>query len=67
MDIYLNKEIIENLDLTNYDIAVYVALRSIYVSNKEETISNKPYSAKWEILSLIWFIPLLGILQPKSS
>ena len=36
MDIYLNKEIIENLDLTNYDIAVYVALRSMYVSTKEE-------------------------------
>ena len=36
MDIYLNKEIIENLDLTNYDIAVYVALRSIYVSAREE-------------------------------
>lgn len=36
MDIYLDKNIIENLDLNNYDIATYVALRNIYVSAKEE-------------------------------
>lgn len=42
MDIYLNKDVIENLNLNNYDIATYVALRSIYNSCKEEFyISSK--------------------------
>lgn len=42
MDIFLNKKIIENLDLNNYDIATYVALRSIYNSCREEFyISSK--------------------------
>lgn len=42
MDIFLNKNIIENLDLNNYDIATYVALRSIYNPCREEFyISSK--------------------------
>ena len=36
MDIFLNKDIVENLDLSNYDIATYVAIRSIYHSAKKE-------------------------------
>ena len=36
MDIYLNKDVIENLNLNNYDIATYVALRSLYFSENEE-------------------------------
>lgn len=36
MDIFLNKKIIENLDLNNYDIATYVALKSLYFSENEE-------------------------------
>lgn len=36
MDIYLDKDVIENLDLNNYDIATYVALRNLYFSENEE-------------------------------
>lgn len=36
MDIFLEKRVIENLTLTNYDIATYVALRNIYIPAKKE-------------------------------
>lgn len=36
MDIFLNKDIVNNLDLSNYDIVTYVAIRSIYHSAKKE-------------------------------
>lgn len=36
MKIFLNSNIINNLNLSKYDIATYVAIRSIYHSNQKE-------------------------------
>lgn len=57
MDIFLNKNIIENLDLNNYDIATYVALRSIY----------NPYREEFYISSKMLAYELFGCDIPRSA
>ena len=38
MDIYLDDSFIKNLNYTDYEVAVYVALRSIYISSRDNQV-----------------------------
>ncbi|WP_337937493.1 hypothetical protein [Anaerotignum faecicola] len=64
MDIFLNKDIVKNLDLSNYDIATYVAIRSIYHSTKKEFYISTEMLA-YELYGCD--IPERAIVQIKTS